>query len=264
MKPILRALALAAATLGLAALGGCAGPGPIRTDTTGTVMPTTEQIQSSLKGHAFVVGKVSVELAKDASTYGHPLPNAAYEKLLRWELVKAFTNAHLGDGVNPAYKVNVVIRQMYFSDNVIGTASSMDTLSKVVTVEGRVITAIPFHTTIPAVFLAANNVCSPMQMRQQIPGQAAAIALLMKSLQEGRSLNDTNALLPSQYNHGGFGHYLMLPLWFIGSEKGQGAPTINQGLFGINILTPKQVRDITGLPLSECHYKGWDEQNLAK
>ncbi|MEJ2625601.1 MAG: hypothetical protein P8Z80_13980, partial [Pseudolabrys sp.] len=108
MKPILRALALAAATLGLAALGGCAHYTPIMTDLPGTQMPSAQQIKTQLKGHAFEVGTVTVDLGQYADAGSrlpppadkqyHPLPDWAYAKLLKWELDKAFTNAKLGDG----------------------------------------------------------------------------------------------------------------------------------------------------------------------
>ncbi|MHB8248440.1 MAG: hypothetical protein ACYDCX_06080 [Acidithiobacillus sp.] len=186
-------------------------------------------MDKEFKGHAFTVGDVTVDLTHHYGKAHHPLPNTAYAMMLKWELDKAFANGHLGEGIQPAIPVNVVITGMdfkwsHFDDWTLAKFYALAQIgdgyqAEFCTYDGNVIYVTP-HT--------------PMLLhRYQIPGMASVITNYAHGLQEGRGLTSMTAILVNY-----------LPV-FRGVVNFTGnAP---YGTFGMTPMTLQQTESITGL-----------------
>ncbi len=123
----LKILTLLAATL---VLGGCAadtGPIHIIQGHTATLVLGHPDL-SKFKGRAFFLRSVStnydhhwVDVSWKVLKSRHCLPHGMYEAELRYDLLKGWKHEHLDRGTQPPLSVDVVIRAMESSHNIIHT-----------------------------------------------------------------------------------------------------------------------------------------------
>ncbi|AOU98240.1 hypothetical protein BI364_09970 [Acidihalobacter yilgarnensis] len=205
---MIRPLALAAALLGLLALGGCAFNHGVTLNN-----PPPAAKTAFLKGRAFTVGKVTV--APDArpvhETVYHCLPDPMYAKMMKYNLELAFQRAGLTQGKGPAVPVNFEITYRAFKDNIaqgLGPSGLVGTLT---------FAGFPVIMHIYGVGGAGWFNTGPYWTRQQriMPAMAAAITGGLKGVQHGKSFYSNLDFFGSDSvggyfgDKGGFTHHIV-------------------------------------------------------
>ncbi|WP_312284082.1 hypothetical protein, partial [Candidatus Igneacidithiobacillus taiwanensis] len=154
---------------------------------------TTSYVQQNYKGHAFEVGTVTVANPKlNKPTDDHPLPGKYYLKLIRAELQAAFQHYHLGQGTQPAYKVNVAVKDWYFTSGEGWTVGHLYANASVENPETGQSTP-PYLVKVwdGGGFRYAYWFVPTWDYCQRLPvGLGVFVAQDMKQLQEGKSLGD--------------------------------------------------------------------------
>ncbi|AOU97763.1 hypothetical protein BI364_07120 [Acidihalobacter yilgarnensis] len=181
---MIRPLALAAALLGLLALGGCAFNHGVTLNN-----PPPASKTAFLKGRAFTVGKVTV--APDArpvhETVYHCLPDPMYAKMMKYNIELAFQRAGLTQGKGPAVPVNFEITLRTFKENGFSEGLGATGLRGYLTFAG-----FRVHMNLRGVGVANDKYydnTGPYWTRQEdiLPAMAAAITAGIKGVQHGKS-----------------------------------------------------------------------------
>lgn len=196
-------------------------------------------VKSTFYGHAFKLGTVTVANSQGKPAADHPLPTSAYMELIRFDLQQAFTNAHLGEGVKPAYVVNIQVTRLHFiSDNGFGLPSDLTHVTSVISFarhsEG-VIGAIAIHPyDAGGYFYGYWHAPRWDYCRRTIPLTAIYVAKAIERLRDGKPIHDDD-------------------LGTDGATIFQHIDDKDLGEYCIKSLRKKEIEDITGYSRQQLH-----------
>ena len=160
-------------------------------------------------------------------------------KLIRFDLQRAFANGHLGEGVKPAYVVNIKVTRLHFiSDNGFGLPSDLTHVTSVISFaqnsEG-VIGAIAIRPyDAGGAFYGYWHAPRWDYCRRTVPLTAIFAVKAVERLRDGKPIHDDD-------------------LGTEGATVFQHIDDEDLGEYGIKSLSKKEIEDITGYSRQQLH-----------
>ena len=170
---------------------------------TDPIMPSAKRVQAELKGRAFEVGSVVLDLQKAGDKQGPDIPDSAYLELFDSQLRKAFAGAALGGGTMPAYPVNVAIEELKLRPArfPIPEISTFRVRMEIVSANGAILLRGQFRSYLsgPAFVVITTGVVVPVALpaegweyvalAKMFPATALVTAATTQGLQQGKTLD---------------------------------------------------------------------------
>jgi hypothetical protein len=167
-------------------------------------MPSASVVRNELKGRSFEVGTVRFDVLEAEDKQGPDIPDSAYLELLDAQLKKAFDGAGLGNGILPAYPVNVAIERLKLKPAtlLISEFSMLRVRMEIARPDAEILMRGQFQSFLsgPTVMVITTGVVAPIALpakgweyvalAKMFPALAVVITATAQGLQQGKTLDE--------------------------------------------------------------------------